>query len=92
METDPSPNLTDQSLPNHIAIIMDGNGRWAKARGLSRPEGHAAGAESVRRITRYAGEKGIGYLTLYAFSTENWSRPAGEVNALMELLASYVQS
>jgi undecaprenyl diphosphate synthase len=74
------------SLPHHVAVIMDGNGRWARQRGEDRVYGHAHGVESVRAIVREAGELGVEYLTLYAFSTENWSRPQAEINALMELL------
>jgi len=77
--------------PRHVAIIMDGNGRWAKQRGLTRIEGHRAGAESVRQIVRACGELGIEYLTLYAFSVENWGRPKAEVSALMQLLQFYLQ-
>jgi undecaprenyl diphosphate synthase len=79
-------------LPRHIAIIMDGNGRWAKARGLSRLEGHRAGAETVRRITTSAAEIGIEYLTLYAFSVENWRRPKHEIQGLMRYLKEYLKS
>jgi undecaprenyl diphosphate synthase len=79
------------SLPTHVAIIMDGNGRWAKQRGLPRIEGHRHGAESVRAVVRTAGEIGIKYLTLYAFSVENWSRPKEEVDALMKYLARYLK-
>ena len=79
------------SLPAHVAIIMDGNGRWAKSRGLPRFRGHSAGMESVRRIVEAAVEIGIPYLTLYAFSQENWNRPAAEVGALMRLLTHYVR-
>ena len=68
-------------IPHHVAIIMDGNGRWAQARGLPRTAGHKAGTENLRRILRAAAELGIGMLTIYAFSTENWSRPDWEVNA-----------
>ena len=71
----------------HIAFIMDGNGRWAARRGLPRSMGHRKGAEVVKEITRAAGELGIKYLTLYAFSTENWNRPQHEVNVLMHLFA-----
>ena len=74
------------SLPRHVAVIMDGNGRWARERGEDRIFGHAHGVESVRSVVRAAGELGVEYLTLYAFSTENWSRPQAEINALMELL------
>lgn len=77
-------------LPRHIAIIMDGNGRWAKARGLPRTAGHAAGAETFRTIATYCRDIGIEYLTIYAFSTENWKRPAEEVSAIMGLLKKYL--
>ncbi len=80
------------NLPQHIAIIMDGNGRWAKKRGLPRIEGHRQGAESVRAIVRAAGELGIRYLTLYAFSVENWNRPKDEVDTLMKYLARYLRN
>src|SRR6201996_3303502 len=80
------------SLPRHVAIIMDGNGRWAKQRHLPRVEGHRIGAESVRSIIRVAGEIGIKYLTLYAFSVENWNRPKDEVDTLMKYLARYLKS
>jgi undecaprenyl diphosphate synthase len=80
------------SLPPHVAIIMDGNGRWAKARGLPRIEGHRQGAESARTIIRTAGELGIKYLTLYAFSAENWNRPKDEVDALMKYLIHYLKT
>lgn len=79
--------LDRSKLPRHVAIIMDGNGRWAKERGFPRLMGHRAGAESVREAVRFAGEWGIEALTLYAFSTENWSRSAQEVRGLMALLA-----
>jgi undecaprenyl diphosphate synthase len=78
--------------PNHVAIIMDGNGRWAKARGLPRVAGHRRGADAVRRVVRGAGELGIPVLTLFAFSTENWTRPADEVADLMGLLRHYLRS
>src|SRR5213595_921907 len=80
------------SLPRHVAIIMDGNGRWARQRHLPRLEGHRAGAESARAIIRACGELGIKYLTLYAFSVENWNRPKDEVDALMKYLARYLKS
>jgi len=80
------------SLPQHVAVIMDGNGRWAKQRGLPRIEGHRQGAESARAIIRTAGELGIKYLTLYAFSAENWNRPKDEVDALMKYLVHYLKS
>ena len=75
--------------PQHIAIIMDGNGRWAKKRGLPRTAGHAAGAESFRTIANYCRTLGVKYLTVYAFSTENWGRPQAEINALFSLLVEY---
>ncbi len=84
--------LAKNGLPAHVAIIMDGNGRWAKARHLPRVEGHRQGAESVRTIVRAAGEFGVKYLTLYAFSVENWSRPKEEVDALMKYLARYLKN
>jgi undecaprenyl diphosphate synthase len=77
-------------LPKHIAIIMDGNGRWAKSRGLPRIEGHRAGTESLRKVIRACVEFNVPYLTIYAFSTENWARPKEEVNGLMMLLESVV--
>ena len=78
-------------LPRHIAIIMDGNGRWAKKRGLPRTAGHKAGAETFRDIATYRRELGVEYLTVYAFSTENWKRPKDEVDTIMELLEQYLQ-
>ncbi len=78
--------LDPRRLPRHVAIIMDGNGRWARRRGLPRPAGHRAGVEAVRRVVEAASQLGIGYLTLYAFSTENWRRPRAEVSSLMGLL------
>lgn len=80
------------NAPRHVAIIMDGNGRWAKSRSLPRTAGHKQGIESCKRVTRAAGELGIEYLTLFGFSTENWSRPAEEVNELMRLLRMYLRS
>src|SRR5579883_2113974 len=77
--------------PPHVAIIMDGNGRWAKARGLPRIAGHRAGAEAVRRTLTAAVELGIKYLTLFGFSSENWKRPADEVSDLMGLLRHYIR-
>src|SRR5216117_3357841 len=79
-------------LPAHVAIIMDGNGRWAKQRHLPRVEGHREGAESVRAVVRAAGEAGIKYLTVYAFSVENWGRPKDEVDTLMKYLARYLKN
>jgi undecaprenyl diphosphate synthase len=78
--------------PRHVAIIMDGNGRWAAARGLPRSEGHRRGVEALRRTVRAAGELGISYLTIFSFSSENWSRPAGEVAELMGLLRRFVRN
>ncbi|MCH1576038.1 MAG: isoprenyl transferase [Flavobacteriales bacterium] len=80
------PTPPSHHLPRHVAVIMDGNGRWARERGQDRVFGHASGVESVRSAVSAAGELGVKYLTLYAFSTENWSRPQEEINALMELL------
>jgi len=82
--------IDKNKLPNHVAIIMDGNGRWAKKQGLSRIFGHNKGTESVRNVTEASAELGIPYLTLYAFSTENWNRPKDEVNALMNLLVETI--
>jgi undecaprenyl diphosphate synthase len=85
-------DVQDQTtLPRHVAVIMDGNGRWAKARGLPRLAGHRAGAESVRATITACRERGIEALTLYSFSTENWARPDEEVSGLMALLAEYLQ-
>lgn len=83
---------SDSSIPVHIAIIMDGNGRWAQKRHRPRIFGHRAGVESVRAVVEAAREIGVRHLTLYAFSTENWRRPSGEVSGLMGLLRSYLQS
>ncbi len=91
----PVPQLSPQakaSVPTHVAIIMDGNGRWAKDRHLPRVEGHRNGVESVRAIVRAAGEIGVKYLTLYAFSVENWSRPKDEVDTLMKYLARFLKN
>ena len=82
--------IPSDQIPRHVAIIMDGNGRWAEAQGRERNEGHRAGLESVREIVRGARELGIQYLTLYAFSMENWNRPKGEVGELMRLLEHYL--
>ena len=79
-------------VPQHIAIILDGNGRWAKAKGMPRNYGHAQGSKNVERICEEAWRMGIKYLTVYAFSTENWSRPEGEVAALMTLLRNYMKT
>lgn len=86
-----SIDLDLKRLPQHIAIIMDGNGRWAKARGMERSAGHVEGVATVRRITEEASRLGIGYLTLYTFSTENWNRPQSEVDALMTLIVTAIE-
>ena len=81
----------DTKIPEHVAIIMDGNGRWAKQRGLPRTAGHAAGAESFRRIANYCRSLGVRYLTVYAFSTENWKRSQEEIAGIMRLLRRYLE-
>ena len=86
------PPLDRERLPRHVAIIMDGNGRWAQQRGLSRIEGHKRGKDSVRAVVETARETGIEYLSLYAFSTENWNRARSEVDALMRLLRRYLRT
>ena len=86
----PTVQVDMSRLPRHVAIIMDGNGRWAKKRGLPRKAGHAAGAETFRTIATYAKELGLEYLTVYAFSTENWKRPEDEVSSIMGLLERYL--
>ncbi len=86
MPSTPIAALDKSRLPRHVAVIMDGNGRWAKEKGQDRLYGHSHGVESVRQVTEGAAELGIGYLTLYAFSTENWDRPQPEVTGLMVLL------
>jgi len=96
MSSQPAPGPVSQpgscdATPRHVAIIMDGNGRWAKARGLPRGAGHERGVEALRRTVEAAGDMGIRYLTVFSFSTENWRRPAGEVNALFGLLRAYVR-
>ncbi len=83
--------MADRKIPRHVAIIMDGNGRWAKARGLPRVEGHRAGVKGVRTVTEEAARRGISYLTLFAFSRENWRRPPAEVAALMRLLTLFLR-
>ena len=83
--------LDKSNLPRHIAIILDGNGRWAQKRGLPRTAGHAAGAEQFRAIANYCKAIGVQYLTVYAFSTENWKRPEGEVGAIMTLMDKYLK-
>ena len=82
---------TAKTIPRHIAIIMDGNGRWAKTRGLPRIKGHEAGAQAVRECVEGCGDLKVEYLTLYAFSAENWQRPETEVNFLMRLLRFYLR-
>jgi undecaprenyl diphosphate synthase len=89
---DPFIDAPEPSPPAHVAIIMDGNGRWAKARGLPRIEGHRRGVESVRRAVRSAIDLGLRYLTIYSFSSENWSRPADEVSDLMGLLKRFIRN
>ncbi len=84
-------NLLPHTIPQHVAIIMDGNGRWANARGLPRTMGHRKGVEAVREAVRTAAEVGIGYLTLFAFSSENWSRPESEISDLMGLLKMFIR-
>ena len=82
---------SSRPVPGHIAIVMDGNGRWAAKRGLPRTAGHKAGSETFRRIAQYCRKIGVRYLTVYAFSTENWKRPKEEVAALMSLLLEYLR-
>jgi len=88
----PGPPKRPAYVPRHVAIIMDGNGRWAGERGLSRQKGHRAGAENIRRVIRGMGERGVEVLTLYAFSTENWTRPRTEVSALIRLIPRFLKS
>ncbi|ADO83545.1 isoprenyl transferase [Ilyobacter polytropus] len=83
---------SEKKIPKHIAIIMDGNGRWAKKRGLPRTMGHRAGAKTLKKILTHAGELGVKYLTVYAFSTENWKRPQNEVDTLMKLFKEYLKN
>ena len=87
----PVVDLSQIQMPAHVGIIMDGNGRWARKRGLPRSAGHRAGAQVFRKITRYCSNIGIRYLTVYAFSTENWRRPKEEIDALMRLFKDYLQ-
>lgn len=86
-----SEEIDTTRVPAHVAIIMDGNGRWAQARGLDRSQGHVEGVNTVRRITEAASEAGVRFLTLYAFSTENWNRPQAEVDALMHLIGIAIE-
>ncbi|HLB22550.1 MAG TPA: polyprenyl diphosphate synthase [Dehalococcoidia bacterium] len=88
----PPASRRPRTIPRHVAIIMDGNGRWANERGLSRQKGHRAGAENIRRVIRGMGERGVEVLTLYAFSTENWTRPRTEVSALIRLIPRFIKS
>ena len=92
MASNPAPTTGDAPIPRHVAIIMDGNGRWAKARRLPRLAGHKQGVEAVRRVSRAARELGVEVLTLYAFSSENWRRPAEEVGDLMGLMRHFIKS
>ena len=87
----PAGDRDSSRVPRHIAIILDGNGRWAKKRGLPRTAGHAVGAETFRKIATYCKDIGVEYLTVYAFSTENWRRPENEVKTIMKLLGNYLQ-
>ncbi len=88
----PDVKIDYNNIPAHIAIIMDGNGRWAKKRGLSRSDGHRAGAKTLEEITDYCGKIGVKFLTVYAFSTENWKRPKAEVDAIMDLIYEYLSN
>ena len=90
-DNDENIELDMNNIPKHVAIIMDGNGRWAKQRNLPRTMGHKAGVETIRRIIKEGDRLGIKYITLYAFSTENWKRPKEEVGALMKLLVQYLK-
>ena len=83
--------MSDTHIPQHVAIIMDGNGRWAREKGLPRREGHRAGAESVREVVEVCKKLGVSFLTLYAFSSENWKRPKSEIRALMALLKEFLR-
>ena len=87
----PQTASPDRAVPVHVGVIMDGNGRWASARGLPRAEGHRRGAESARQVIKEAARLGVGYLTLFGFSSENWKRPSGEVTDLMGLLRLYLR-
>lgn len=91
IKTNAAGEQAETGLPRHIAIILDGNGRWAKKRGLPRTAGHMAGSETFRKIATYCKNIGVEYLTVYAFSTENWKRPQDEVSAIMKLLRRYLQ-
>src|SRR5216683_4834675 len=89
--TPPTVPIGKFEIPRHVAIIMDGNGRWAAARGLPRGEGHRRGVEALRRTVRAAGDLGIGFLTIFSFSAENWSRPPAEIRELMGLLRRFIR-
>ena len=91
MQQADTSHIDKERVPEHVAIIMDGNGRWAQARGMERSAGHVEGVNTVRRITEIASETGVKYLTLYTFSTENWNRPADEVNMLMHLIVTAIE-
>ena len=94
LKPEPLPNVRmgEFAIPRHVAIIMDGNGRWAAARGLPRSEGHRRGVEALRRTVRAAGDLGIGILTIFSFSSENWSRPPAEIRDLMTLLRRFIRN
>jgi len=92
MSTEKTKDLPPASIPRHVAVIMDGNGRWAKQRGLPRLKGHEEGAQSVRAVIQACRDHGVEYLTLYAFSVENWVRPAAEVQGLMSLLRRFLKN
>jgi len=94
MSVKPDPNTPsggEMLIPRHVAIIMDGNGRWAQTRGLPRSEGHRRGVEAVKRAAQYAGDRGIKYLTLFSFSSENWNRPQSEIEDLLNLLRYFIR-
>ena len=91
MQQADTSHIDKERVPEHVAIIMDGNGRWAQARGMERSAGHVEGVNTVRRITEIASETGVKYLTLYTFSTGNWNRPADEVNMLMHLIVTAIE-
>ena len=94
MSVEPDPDIPSGDevlIPRHVAIIMDGNGRWAQTRGLPRSEGHRRGVEAVKRAAQFAGDNGIKYLTLFSFSSENWSRPQSEIDDLLNLLRYFIR-
>src|SRR5215475_4260728 len=88
----PTAQIGNIAVPRHVAIIMDGNGRWAAERGLPRGEGHRRGVEALRRTVRAAGDLGIGFLTIFSFSAENWTRPPAEIRELMGLLRRFIRN